>query len=137
VEDDTVKSSDAESRSLVTTRRAVIRTGARLAYAAPVVAVSISLGNASTSATECFCPTGAVAVPDWVIDTFKKWKWYELANLLKGKCVGCSKTDLDLPTEGAILEACHKIGKSYSRLCPGAGNKVVLKERLCEPVISR
>lgn len=120
-----------------TTRRAILQHGTRLAYASPIIAASMKLQIAGATVGECHCPTGSVAVPDWVIAYLKKWRYTELAAFLDGKCVGCQSGELRLPSNHSILEACQKIGKSYSRVCPDEGNKVLLKDQICDVVISR
>ena len=113
-----------------------MKTAAKLAYAAPIVAASMRMGTESAAATECPCPVGSVVIPQWVIDALRRFGFSNLANRLSGKCLGCTTGAIVVRTTTDLYSACQKVGTSYSRVCPGTGNRVALKDRACNPTIS-
>jgi len=102
------------------TRRQVVKTGAKVAYVAPVVAATFPL--TASAARSCACASGSVEIP-------------ANHNALSGKCLGCQSGAIQAPrTVAQWRTACRGIGRAVRSVCPGTGNRIVLLEQTCANV---
>lgn len=123
----------AKMAATSTSRRQVVKTGVKLAYAAPLVAATFPL--AASAAESCGCPTGSVAIPDWVVAKLRQYGLNSIANAVSGQCIGCKIGAITPPSSDLQwTNACKSIGRAIASVCPGAGNKIVLKAPTCNHV---
>ena len=85
-------------------RRAVVATGLKLAYSAPLVATSLRLTGDEGLAAGCNCPTGSIPIPDSVIADLRKAGLNSLADHLSDKCVGCKTGAIVPPSPSSVAE---------------------------------
>lgn len=117
----------------VSTRRQVVKTGAKVAYVAPIVAATFPLTAAA--AGSCACASGSVAIPASIVAKLRQWGLNRIADLVSGKCLGCQTGAIQAPrTDAQWRTACGGIGRAVRSVCPGAGNRIVLKDPACGSV---
>jgi hypothetical protein len=127
---------DTKLTRIATTRRAIVKTGVKLAYAAPLIAASYGLVDGAVAQAGCTCPAGSVAIPSSVITQLRRFGLNTLADYVSGKCVGCTNGAIVLPTGINLTTVCQKIGQSMPQVCPGSGNRIALKNQTCPTVLS-
>ena len=87
-----------------TSRRTIVKTGVKLAYAAPIVAATMSLmpggARAGVAGGTC-CPPGTVQIPALPDNTGLSGPLLDLARRIAGQCIKCSDgTGFTLPDGG-------------------------------------
>jgi hypothetical protein len=102
-----------DSIATSTTRRRVLKTGAKLAYVAPLVAASFKL-NAHGALAACGGDTP-----------------YAFTFEGEALCCGCCQQGAGAASLVDVFKACQEVLKAHGITCPVAGEPGSDKERVC------